>query len=208
MPRLYLLAASCQGYLLAASCQGYLLAASCQRYLLAASCQGYISLAASCQGYLLAASCQGSLLASSTSRCPWQLVSNWCLQQLVSNRCPWQRAPVGTSKCPRQPTANSCPLQLAASRCLWQLAGFPWSGKNVWKIILFPGQGKVREFWCQSGKFRKNEKSQKIQGISEFSKSCLFCSLLKSIISINCKMAYGLKHCFHNNLGLGRYVIN
>ena len=25
---------------------------------------------------------------------------------------------------------------------------------------IFPGQGKVKEFWFHSGKFRKNEKSQ------------------------------------------------
>ena len=24
--------------------------------------------------------------------------------------------------------------------------GLPWSGKNIWKMKFFPGQGKVREF--------------------------------------------------------------
>ena len=36
-----------------------------------------------------------------------------------------------------------------------------------------PGQGKVREFHFQSGKFRKNEKSGKSQGISKFTKKML-----------------------------------
>ena len=26
-------------------------------------------------------------------------------------------------------------------------AGLPWSGKNIWKMKVFPGQGKVREFY-------------------------------------------------------------
>ena len=25
-------------------------------------------------------------------------------------------------------------------------AGLPWSGKNIWKINFFPGQGKIRKF--------------------------------------------------------------
>ena len=36
----------------------------------------------------------------------------------------------------------------------------PWSGEKVWNIFHFPGQGKVREFHFQSGKFRKNEERE------------------------------------------------
>ena len=40
-------------------------------------------------------------------------------------------------------------------------SGLPRSGKKVWKMKFFLGQGKVREFWYESGKFRKkNAKSQ------------------------------------------------
>ena len=39
-------------------------------------------------------------------------------------------------------------------------AGLPRSGKNIWKIKFFPGQGKVREFCEWSGKFRKDLESQ------------------------------------------------
>ena len=38
--------------------------------------------------------------------------------------------------------------------------GLPGSGKNVWKMKVFPGQGKVREFCGWPGKFRKNLESQ------------------------------------------------
>ena len=31
-------------------------------------------------------------------------------------------------------------------------SGLPWSGKNIWKMIFFPGQGKVREFCGWPGK--------------------------------------------------------
>ena len=33
-------------------------------------------------------------------------------------------------------------------------AGLPRSGKNVWKLKFFPGQGKVREFCGWPGIFR------------------------------------------------------
>ena len=39
-------------------------------------------------------------------------------------------------------------------------AGLPRSGKKFWKMKKIPGQGKVREFHFQSGKFRKMKKSQ------------------------------------------------
>ena len=32
--------------------------------------------------------------------------------------------------------------------------------EKVWKMKFFPGQGKIREFGYESGKFRKNAKSQ------------------------------------------------
>ena len=38
--------------------------------------------------------------------------------------------------------------------------GLPWSGKIVWKMKFFPGQGKVGEFCCWPGKFRKDLESQ------------------------------------------------
>ena len=39
-------------------------------------------------------------------------------------------------------------------------SGLLWSGKKFWKMKIFPGQGKVRELHFQSGKLKKNEKSQ------------------------------------------------
>ena len=41
-------------------------------------------------------------------------------------------------------------------------AGLSQSGKNVWKMKFFPGQGKVREFCGWPGKFRKDLESQEI----------------------------------------------
>ena len=41
-------------------------------------------------------------------------------------------------------------------------AGLPQSGKNIWKMNFFPGQGKVREFCEWPGKFRKDLESQGI----------------------------------------------
>ena len=38
--------------------------------------------------------------------------------------------------------------------------GLPQSGKNVWKMNFFPGQGKVREFSGWPGKFKKDLESQ------------------------------------------------
>ena len=39
-------------------------------------------------------------------------------------------------------------------------AGLPQSGKNIWKMKFFPGQGKVGEFCVWPGKFRKDLESQ------------------------------------------------
>ena len=36
----------------------------------------------------------------------------------------------------------------------------PRSGKKVWKMKIFPGQGKVREVWFESWKLAKIGKSQ------------------------------------------------
>ena len=44
--------------------------------------------------------------------------------------------------------------------CYIENAGLPQSGKNIWKMKFFPGQGKVREFCGWSGKFRKDLESQ------------------------------------------------
>ena len=38
-------------------------------------------------------------------------------------------------------------------------AGLPQSGKIIWKMNFFPGQGKVREFCGWLGKFRKDLES-------------------------------------------------
>ena len=57
----------------------------------------------------------------------------------------------------------------------------PRSGKNVWKMKFFPGQGKVREFCGWSGKFRKDLESQekvrelKINGYGSLQKIYFFC---------------------------------
>ena len=40
------------------------------------------------------------------------------------------------------------------------IAGLPRSGKNIWKMKFFPGQGKVRELCGWPGKFRKDLESQ------------------------------------------------
>ena len=42
------------------------------------------------------------------------------------------------------------------------LTGLPWSGKNIWKMKIFPGQEKVREFCGWPGKFIRDLESQGI----------------------------------------------
>ena len=67
------------------------------------------------------------------------------------------------------------------------MAGLPRSGKNVWQMIF----SRSGNFGFQSGKFRKTEKSQ---GLSEYSKHIvLFCSL-RSIISKNYKWIMSVKN--------------
>ena len=50
-------------------------------------------------------------------------------------------------------------------------SGLPRSGKKVWKMKIFPGQGKVREVWFESGKLAKIGKSQgKVREFQNFVK--------------------------------------
>ena len=44
--------------------------------------------------------------------------------------------------------------------CLQGSTGLPQSGKSIWKMNIYPGQGKVREFCGWPGKFRKDLESQ------------------------------------------------
>ena len=54
-----------------------------------------------------------------------------------------------------------------------KITRLPRSGKKFWKMKNVPGQGKVREFHFQSGKFRKNEKSHgKVREFQKFQKNC------------------------------------
>ena len=52
------------------------------------------------------------------------------------------------------------PSQLGSNLKGKNLPGLPQSGKNIWKMKFFPGQGKVREFCGWSEKFRKDLESQ------------------------------------------------
>ena len=68
------------------------------------------------------------------------------------------------------------------------IAGLPRSGKKFWKMKNFPGQGKVRELHFQSGKFKKNEKSQgKVREFQNFPEKMLVNRLLEILVSIICK---------------------
>ena len=58
-----------------------------------------------------------------------------------------------------------------------QQPGLPRSGKNIWKMKIFPGQGKVREFSGWPGKFRKDLESQ--GKVREFEKKAMAGSLQK-----------------------------
>ena len=48
----------------------------------------------------------------------------------------------------------------ASTSVFSNMLGLPWSGKNVWKMKFFLGQGKVREFCGWPGKLRRNLESQ------------------------------------------------
>ena len=64
------------------------------------------------------------------------------------------------------------------------MSGLPRSGKNIWKMKFFPGQGRVKEFCEWSGKFRKDLESQakirefenKMAMAGSLQKIYLFCS--------------------------------
>ena len=58
-------------------------------------------------------------------------------------------------------------------------AGLPRSGKKVWKMIFFPGQGKVREFGVESGNLQKVQKVREKSGnFKIFSKLMVFGNIL------------------------------
>ena len=58
--------------------------------------------------------------------------------------------------------------------------GLPRSGKNVWKMKFFPGQGNVREFFCWPEKFRKDLESQ--GKVREFEDKWLWHAILRKFI--------------------------
>ena len=55
---------------------------------------------------------------------------------------------------------NSDIIFLVSQQICMLRPGLPRSGKNIWKMKFFPGQGKVREFCGWSGKVRKDLESQ------------------------------------------------
>ena len=57
----------------------------------------------------------------------------------------------------------------------WAPPGLPQSGKNIWKMNFFPGQGKVREFCGWPEKFREDLKNQ--GKVREFENKWLWQSL-------------------------------
>ena len=59
-------------------------------------------------------------------------------------------------------------------------AGLPQSGKNLWKMKYFPGQGKVREFCGWPGKFRKDFESQ--GKVREFENKWLWQAVFRKFI--------------------------
>ena len=59
-------------------------------------------------------------------------------------------------------------------------AGLPRSGKNIWKMNFFPGQGKVREFCGWPGKFRKDLESQ--GKVREFENKWLWQAVFRKFI--------------------------
>ena len=58
------------------------------------------------------------------------------------------------------------------STCVITHTGLPQSGKNIWKMNFFPGQGNVREFCEWPGKFRKDLESQ--EKVREFENKWLW----------------------------------
>ena len=60
------------------------------------------------------------------------------------------------------------------------IASYMLQGKNIWKMKFFPGQGKVREFFGWSGKFRKDLESQ--EKVREFENKWLWWSDFRKFI--------------------------
>ena len=75
-------------------------------------------------------------------------------------------------------THSSLPSIIEANNhCL--IPGLPRSGKKVWKMIFFPGQGKVREFGFESGNLQKVQKVREKSGnFKIFSKMMVFGNIL------------------------------
>ena len=59
-------------------------------------------------------------------------------------------------------------------------AGLPRSGKNIWKMKIFPGQEKVREFCEWPWKFRKNLES--LGKVREFENKWLWQAVFRKFI--------------------------
>ena len=67
-------------------------------------------------------------------------------------------------------------------------SGLPRSGKKIWKMKNFPGQGKVRELHFQSGNLKKmKEVREKSGNFKIFPKKMLVNRLLEILVSIICK---------------------
>ena len=60
------------------------------------------------------------------------------------------------------------------------MTGLPRSGKTIWKMKFFPGQGKVREFCGWPGKFRKDLESQ--EKVREFENKWLWLAVFRKFI--------------------------
>ena len=59
-------------------------------------------------------------------------------------------------------------------------SGLPRSGKNIWKMKFFPGQGKFREVCGWSGKFRKDLGNQ--GKVREFENKWLWQAVFRKFI--------------------------
>ena len=59
---------------------------------------------------------------------------------------------------------DTCYVRKLGHSCInhAHVTGLPRSGKIIWKMKFIPGQGKIREFFEWSGKFRKDLESQGI----------------------------------------------
>ena len=73
--------------------------------------------------------------------------------------------------------------------------GLPRSGKNVWKMKIFPGQGKVSEVWFESGKLAEIGNSQgKVREFQNFVKTemsvTVFLNNFQNQLHFFCKMIF------------------